>query len=235
MFCIGVPAKAILTGTITFGLPLLLGQYGYRQEEIGQIIMLYAIGVVAASGYVSRVVDRTGSHTAVAAQDKPASKWFRYGSGIDAAWTVSADPTTPLQLSIRRKGREQMASSKRVLVMYPRPSSAYDIAITKMLQVLEAKDIDTGVTVVNFQMDDVQGRAETLQFAERNKFDLIFAMGSESTAWLFDNYKGGAIPVVSVCSKDPVSWGKSRTTRAAAATISHLPRSTYRSRCKWLM
>ena len=65
MFCIGVPAKAILTGTITFGLPLLLGQNGYRQEEIGQIIMLYAIGVVVASGYVSRLVDRTGSTTAV--------------------------------------------------------------------------------------------------------------------------------------------------------------------------
>ena len=61
MFCIGIPAKAILTGTITFALPLLLGQYGYRQEEIGQIIMLYGIGVVAASGYVSRLVDRTGN------------------------------------------------------------------------------------------------------------------------------------------------------------------------------
>jgi predicted MFS family arabinose efflux permease len=61
MLCIGIPAKAILTGTITFALPLLLGQYGYRQEEIGQIIMLYGIGVVAASSYVSRVVDRTGN------------------------------------------------------------------------------------------------------------------------------------------------------------------------------
>lgn len=59
MFCIGVPAKAILTGTITFALPLLLTQQGYRQEEIGQIIMLYGMGVVAASGYISRVVDRT--------------------------------------------------------------------------------------------------------------------------------------------------------------------------------
>src|SRR6266508_1382263 len=65
MFCIGVPAKAILTGTITFGLPLLLGQNGYRQEEIGQIIMLYAIGVVVASGYVSLLVARTGSTKAV--------------------------------------------------------------------------------------------------------------------------------------------------------------------------
>jgi putative ABC transport system substrate-binding protein len=33
-------------------------------------------------------------------------------------------------------------------------------------------------------------------------------MGSESTAWLYDNYQGGAIPVVSVCSKDPVQLGQ---------------------------
>jgi predicted MFS family arabinose efflux permease len=37
----------------------LLGQLEYRQEDIGQIIMLYGLGVVAASGHVSRVVDRT--------------------------------------------------------------------------------------------------------------------------------------------------------------------------------
>jgi predicted MFS family arabinose efflux permease len=65
MFCIGVPAKAILTGTITFALPLLLGQQGYRHEEIGQILMLYGIGVVAASAYISRLVDRTGNTEAV--------------------------------------------------------------------------------------------------------------------------------------------------------------------------
>ena len=65
ILCIGVPAKAILTGTITFALPLLLGQHGYRLEDIGQIIMLYALSVVAASGLVSRLVDRTGNTTAI--------------------------------------------------------------------------------------------------------------------------------------------------------------------------
>ena len=59
LFCIGVPAKAILTGIITFAMPLLLVQYGYRPEDIGQIIMLYGLGVMAATGYVSRLVDRT--------------------------------------------------------------------------------------------------------------------------------------------------------------------------------
>jgi MFS family permease len=63
MFLIGIPAKAALTGVVTFALPLLLAQQHYKQEDIGQIIMLYAIGVVVASHYVARFVDRTG-HTA---------------------------------------------------------------------------------------------------------------------------------------------------------------------------
>jgi predicted MFS family arabinose efflux permease len=59
MLCIGIPAKAILTGTITFAMPLLLGRYGYRSEEIGQIVMLYGLGVIVSTGYASRLVDRT--------------------------------------------------------------------------------------------------------------------------------------------------------------------------------
>jgi predicted MFS family arabinose efflux permease len=60
MLLIGVPAKAVLTGIVTFALPLLLAQHGFKQEEIGQVIMMYGIGVVISSTYVSRVVDRTG-------------------------------------------------------------------------------------------------------------------------------------------------------------------------------
>lgn len=59
LLCIGAPAKAVLTGVVTFALPLILGQAGYRQEDIGQVVMLYGLGVVASSGYVSRLVDRT--------------------------------------------------------------------------------------------------------------------------------------------------------------------------------
>jgi MFS family permease len=65
MLCIGVPAKAILTGTITFAMPLLLGQYGYRSEEIGQIVMLYGLGVIVSTGYASRLVDRTRNSESV--------------------------------------------------------------------------------------------------------------------------------------------------------------------------
>jgi len=60
MFCIGVPAKAVLTGVVIFALPVLMTQANYAQEDIGQILMVYGGAVVLASGYASRSVDRTG-------------------------------------------------------------------------------------------------------------------------------------------------------------------------------
>ena len=60
MLLIGVPAKAIMTGVILFALPLLLSKQGFAQEDLGQIIMLYAVSVVVVSNFASRYVDRTG-------------------------------------------------------------------------------------------------------------------------------------------------------------------------------
>ncbi len=60
IFLIGIPAKAVMTGIIIFALPLLLTQQSYAQEDIGQIIMAYALGVMIASSYISRLVDRIG-------------------------------------------------------------------------------------------------------------------------------------------------------------------------------
>lgn len=65
MVTIGVPAKAVLTGVVTFGLPLLLAKSGYAQEDIGQIIMVYAISVVCANKFISAYVDRVGTARAV--------------------------------------------------------------------------------------------------------------------------------------------------------------------------
>jgi predicted MFS family arabinose efflux permease len=57
---IGIPAKAVLTGIVVFAIPLLMTRDGYRQEDIGQILMLYAAAVVIANEMISRWVDRTG-------------------------------------------------------------------------------------------------------------------------------------------------------------------------------
>jgi MFS family permease len=60
MCLIGVPAKAIMTGIILFALPLLMSKQGFAQEDLGQIIMLYAVSVVLVSNFAARHVDRSG-------------------------------------------------------------------------------------------------------------------------------------------------------------------------------
>lgn len=59
MLLVGVPTKAVLTGVVIFALPLLLSAGGFRQEDIGQILMIYAASVLISSGYISGFVDRT--------------------------------------------------------------------------------------------------------------------------------------------------------------------------------
>lgn len=58
---VGVPAKAVLTGVVVFALPLLMTEQGYRQEDIGQMLMIYAGAVIVASSTIARLVDRTGT------------------------------------------------------------------------------------------------------------------------------------------------------------------------------
>ncbi|MCC6471576.1 MAG: hypothetical protein IT563_24885 [Alphaproteobacteria bacterium] len=133
--------------------------------------------------------------------------WFGFGEEVRVNWAVTPSPDDPMRVTILPR----FASTPvyRVKVLYPRQSSAYDVAITKILQVFAQKDIDAQFDVVNYNNDDALGR-QVLANVERTKADLIFSMGSESTAWLYRNYLGGAVPVVSVCSKDPVDLGQAK-------------------------
>lgn len=56
--CIGIPTKAVLTGVVLFALPLILSHRGFNLEEIGQIAMFYAAGVLAATTVMSHISDR---------------------------------------------------------------------------------------------------------------------------------------------------------------------------------
>lgn len=139
-----------------------------------------------------------------AAGPEPFAKWFKFTANVSNEWDVKGD-ADPNQVTIANK--DKRGPARRVLVLYPRASSAYDIAITQILQVFATKEINAELTVINFQLNDERGK-NILRKAEADKVDLIFAMGSESAAWLYQNYKGGALPVVTVCSKDPVLLGQ---------------------------
>ena len=143
------------------------------------------------------------------------SGWFKHSDDVLNAWTVAEVPGDHMQVSIRP--RFNTAPTRRVLVLYPRPSSAYDVAISKILQVFAEKEIDATFTVINFNNDDARGKV-ALEMAEREGYGLVFSMGSESTAWLYTNYKGGMLPVVSICSKDPVELGQTKDYESGSGT-----------------
>lgn len=139
--------------------------------------------------------------------DGRAADWFRYDDGVSQTWEVVPAVDDPLRVDVRPRHIDSGAPLRRVLVLYPKTSSAYDTAMGKILEVFQEKEVNAALTALNFENDDGKGAA-ALQLAEEENYDLIFAMGSESTAWLHQYYRGGAIPVVSVCSKDPVALGQ---------------------------
>ena len=149
-----------------------------------------------------------------AAGPEPYAKWFGFTANVSAEWDVKGDADSN-QVFISSK--EKRGPARRVLVLYPRKSSAYDIAITQILQVFAAKEINAELSVVNFELNDERGK-NILRKAEADQVDLVFAMGSELVAWLYQNYKGGALPVVTVCSKDPVLLGQMKDYELGSGT-----------------
>ncbi|WP_166405166.1 MFS transporter [Desulfonema ishimotonii] len=91
---VGITTKATLTGVAIFGIPLLLDAQGYAREDIGQIFMFYAAGVLVTSRIVSRAVDRLGKTEMILF-------WGTQGSGLGliliglTGWAGLADFPVP--------------------------------------------------------------------------------------------------------------------------------------------
>ena len=58
---VGLTTKAVLTGVIFLALPYFLNQLNYSKDDIGQIIMFYAIGVLLVSRLAARYTDLLGN------------------------------------------------------------------------------------------------------------------------------------------------------------------------------
>jgi putative ABC transport system substrate-binding protein len=175
-------------------------------------IIAAIVATTLAFGAQAQGRDLTNAGPAAVAE--PFAKWFRYDDIVKANWKIIADAEDPLRLEIVPGDGSSVSSLRieprfRVMVLYPRPSSAYDAAITKILNVFSDRGIEAEFKIFNFDRTDSRG-FQAIKLAEASDIDLIFTMGSESTAWLWNHYKGGTIPVVSVTSKDPVILGQAR-------------------------
>jgi putative ABC transport system substrate-binding protein len=133
--------------------------------------------------------------------------WFKVKADEAPNWTLTPAPDDARRLTLLPKD-EQLARGqvKRVLVLYTRASSSYDIAISRILAVFRSSRLPVAVTVLNITRDPALGQ-KGLDYARAEHFDLILSMGSDTTDFLVKSFQGESIPVVTVCSKDPVLLG----------------------------
>ena len=142
------------------------------------------------------------------AQTNERSDWLKPNAETLKLWRVDVEADNPLRATItpiKRAGGNRPA--KKVLILYPRASSAYDVALNRLLDVFNERELNTHFTLVNFQNNPTLG-IQAIDLIKKSRFDLIYTMGSESTDFMFAKYKDGTTPTVSVCSKDPVLLGQ---------------------------
>ena len=145
------------------------------------------------------------SSAAHAQQMVSVTDWFRLSTEQDEGWATNV--VNPDMIQITPKAAPAGQTRKRIAVIYPRASSAYDIAISTILETFIQRDVTVDMDVRVFR-NNLQRGAVVLKETLDSKPDLILAMGSEAVDFIYDNYKGGRIPVVTVCAKDPVSLGQ---------------------------
>ena len=150
-----------------------------------------------------------GCGTLARAEEVRFNDWFAVDSAALAGWKVDANPEDRWRLSVQPE-QPPASTPYRVHVIYPRVSLAYDIAFSRILSVFAAGKVPAVFEVTNYNRDEAVAR-DALDRARNSGATLIVSMGSDATGWLWSNYRGGAIPVVSVCAKDPVLMGQAQS------------------------
>jgi len=173
--------------------------------------MLLALAACKVTGISVGSPEVTASEETITAVS-----WFSLKPEAAKDWKLVPDPEDESKFSLLPK-TPLTGEEHQVFVLFPKPSSAYDTAMSKILSLFLEKQVPTTFTAVNYQDDLALGQA-ALAFAQAEGFDLIFSMGSQSTDFIYQNFQHGPIPVVSVTSKDPVLLGQMKDYETGSGT-----------------
>ncbi len=141
--------------------------------------------------------------------------WFAVTPEVSAKWSMVIAPgeervhLSPLEPPPGRPAR--------ILVLYTKKSSAYKTALSRVMQEFVARDRPVIFTVAKLPQEPLAW-SQALARAKREGQELILTMGSAATAMAHHYLRGAALPVVSVCSKDPVLLGQVEDYRSGSRT-----------------
>ena len=107
------------------------------------------------------------------------------------------------KLSFTPKAAEQMHAKYRILFVYSKKSSSYNLAFETIANAFERAHIDVSYLVMNYQTEAEMVRRQM----DNPDFDLTIVAGSSATSSLYRLKPQPAMPVVTVTAKDPVLLG----------------------------
>ena len=129
--------------------------------------------------------------------------WFHLRPEVSAEWTAVADVARGDRVRLHHV-QDPSLGGQSILVLFTKSSSAYDIALSKLLSVFEDKRMRAVFTLQLLdEAQETRPPAGPLPF-EPERYALIFTMGSDATTYAFHHLRHLSVPIVSVCAKDPL-------------------------------
>ncbi|MET0402241.1 MAG: hypothetical protein ABW123_07540 [Cystobacter sp.] len=136
------------------------------------------------------------------ARGEDISGWITLPAGTLEGWTVEAkaeririSPTAPATPQVR---------TREVLVLLTVAQSSLNWILEGMLPVFRDRNLRVELTLHKLERDREE-HERMLALADSGRFDLIIALGSDATRFLYNRFGNQPTPVVALC-KDPELW-----------------------------
>ena len=171
-----------------------------ERNAVGRIGWFAAVGLIVLTAAVA-------ASERASAQAGGGREWFHLNTALAVGWEVGEIPGDARSVLLRPAGAAGGERWRHIVSLQARASPAYDLALSELARVLAQKQILADIRVVNYDDDPSRAQAAIRQ-VEQGGFDLVLATGSEAMSWLWAHYRGGHLPVVSMCAKDPVMLGQ---------------------------
>jgi putative ABC transport system substrate-binding protein len=151
------------------------------------------------------------------AAGRPVLDWLQYDPELLHAYDVARPDGDSARQTVTPRWAEGR-QARHVLLLVPiRSVDAYSISVNTILAVFRDRDLPA-IFDVWFYDGDAAIAAQSLAWAEAQHEDLIITVGSLATEYVHAHYRGGAIPVVTSASKDPVLMGQMPDYTAGSGT-----------------
>lgn len=123
----------------------------------------------------------------------------------DGSWRAGVvSGFTPVTITLKTLASE--TAPWKILVLSPKQSAAYDESSWQILSDFQARAHPAEFVLFNYA-GDMRAAGFALNHATKQAFDLVISMGSQTTDYFSEHYRG-PLPVVTACSKDPIGLGQ---------------------------